>query len=350
MIEVIDVDECLVGKVMGLEVAPDRLDVVQFGSVFRQPLDAQPMGAGSERCAGEFAGVNGSIVLDQHDRRDGSSRLGTEEPVQLFEMSDEIAAALGPGSMDDELTGLVVEGAEHRDFLGLPRRGNAQIGARLRPGAGQIRMRQRLAFIAEQQDDVVGLGLLFEQLQTKTDPFDLLRDLASFQRVPGTPPAELFFRSALDNCERLMLTPSRASISARNRGIVQLGRSATGSMSKGVATRSAAALFTGAGPEATVAFSASTPARMKSLRHRRTVSSRTPNASEMRPLVQPASVSKIARARSASPRSRELASKSSSERCAPVAKRGDFPVMSSQMFDTPVESARHPLVNPAISA
>ena len=38
--------------------------------------------------------------------------------------------------MDDELTGLVFERAEHRDLLGLPWRGNALIGARLRPGAG----------------------------------------------------------------------------------------------------------------------------------------------------------------------------------------------------------------------
>jgi len=59
-----------------------------------------------------------------------------------------------------------------------------------------------------------------------------------------------------------MLTPSRASISACIRGIVQLGRSATGSISTGAATRSAAALFTGAVPAATVAFSASTPPRM----------------------------------------------------------------------------------------
>ena len=56
-----------------------------------------------------------------------------------------------------------------------------------------------------------------------------------------------------------------------------------------------------------LAFSAATPPAMKSLRHRRTVSSRTPNASAILGLVQPASVSSTARARSASPRSREPA-------------------------------------------
>ena len=80
---------------------------------------------------------------------------------------------------------------------------------------------------------------------------------------------------------------------------------ATGSSSKGVATRKAASLFTGGGPGAMLAFSAATPPAVKSLRHRRTVSSRTPNASAILGLVQPASVSSTARARSASPRSRE---------------------------------------------
>jgi len=92
-----------------------------------------------------------------------------------------------------------------------------------------------------------------------------------------------------------MRTPSRASISARRRGIVQLRRSATGSSSKGVATRVAASLFTGGGPGAMLAFSAATPPAAKSLRHRRTVSSRTPNVVAILELVQPASVKTTAR-------------------------------------------------------
>ena len=104
-----------------------------------------------------------------------------------------------------------------------------------------------------------------------------------------------------------MRTPSRASISVRRRAIVQLRRSATGSSSKGMATRKAASLFTGGGPVGMLAFSAATPPAVKSLRHRRTVSSRTPNASAISGLVQPVSVKSTARARSASPRSREPA-------------------------------------------
>ena len=124
-----------------------------------------------------------------------------------------------------------------------------------------------------------------------------------------------------------MRTPSRPSISARRRGIVQLRRSATGSSSKGVATRKAASLFTGGGPGAMLAFSAATPPAMKSLRQRRTVSSRTPNASAILGLVQPASVSRTARARSASPRSREPARAKRAAHCSSLAVTGDFPAM-----------------------
>ena len=111
-------------------------------------------------------------------------------------------------------------------------------------------MRQRLALVAIEQNNVAGFGLLLAHLQTQADPFDLVGDLASLQGVPRSPPTELFFRSALDSCDRLMRTPARASISARSRGIVQLRRSATGSSSKGVTTRKAASLFIGAGPGA----------------------------------------------------------------------------------------------------
>ena len=94
----------------------------------------------------------------------------------------------------------------------------------------------------------------------------------------------------------LVCTPSRASISVRRRGIVQLRRSAMGSSSKGVITRNAVSLFIGAGPGATLAVSAATPPSAESLRQRRTVSSRTPNASAICGLVQPDSVSSTARA------------------------------------------------------
>jgi hypothetical protein len=87
--------EGLVGEVMGLEVAPDRLDVVEFGRVFPQPLDGEPVRASRQRGERAFAGVDRTIVLDQHDRLGLSPGLRSIETVELLEMDDEIAAPLG---------------------------------------------------------------------------------------------------------------------------------------------------------------------------------------------------------------------------------------------------------------
>jgi hypothetical protein len=160
-----------------------------------------------------------------------------------------------------------------------------------------------------------------------------------------------FFRNALESCERLMLTPSQASISACRRGIVQFGRSATGSCSNGVTTRKAVSLFTGDGPGAMLARSASTPPAANALRHSRTVSSRTPNASAIGALVHPASVSSTARARSASPRSREPARAMSAPRWSSLAATGDFPAMAHTRESMRQLNRRmYPLVNQAESA
>jgi hypothetical protein len=322
-----DVCEGLVGEVMGLKIAPDWLDFVEFRGVFWQPLDGEPVcadGQGGERA---FAGMDRTIVLDQHDWLGLSPGLRSKETVELLQMGDEIAAALGRARVDDKLAREVIERPQHRDLLGLPRRRHTQVRPRLRPGAGEIGMGQRLALIAVEKNNVSGLGLLFAQLQAQAYPFHFAFRLASLQRVPGPSPAKVFFRKAFDSCERLMRTPSRASISVRRRAIVQLRRSATGSSSKGMATRKAASLFTAGGPGGMLAFSAATPPAAKSLRHRRTVSSRTPNASAILGLVHPASVKSTARARSASPRSRDSERAKRPARCLSLAVTGDFPAM-----------------------
>jgi hypothetical protein len=140
-----------------------------------------------------------------------------------------------------------------------------------------------------------------------------------------------------------MRTPSRASISARMRAIVQFGRLATGSSSSGATTRKAISPFTDDGPGAMLAFNAAVPPRLKSLRHSRTVSSRTLNASAMRGLVQPDSVSRMARALSASPRSREPASAARAERCSSLAETGDLPLMP-HLYDSMAIANRTPAV------
>jgi len=351
-VEVVGVGEGLVSEVMGFEVAPDRLDVVEFGCVFGQPLHGQPVRPGGESGERALAGVDRAVVLDQHDRLHLASGLRAIEMIDLFEMIDEVAAALGRAGVRDEPAREVIEGSQDRDLFGLSRRGHAQVRPRLRPGAGEIGVGQRLALVAVEKDNVAGFGLLFAKLKAQADPIDLIGDLASLQRVPRPPPAEVFFRNALASCDRLMRTPARASISARSRGIVQLVRSATGASSNGVATRKAASLFTGTGPGTTFAFKASIPPAMKAPRQKRTVSSRTPNASAIFELVQPESVSRTARARSASPRSRESERAKRAARCVSLAVTGDFPAMTSPTDESgfTANPNAYPLVNQSEAA
>lgn len=117
LVECVGVSEGLVGEMMRLEVAPDGLDVVQFRGVFGQPLDGEPMCAGGERRERALAGVDRAIVLDQDDRREGLSGPRTIEPIELLEMGDEIAAALGRAGVDDEFADRVIERAQQRDLL-----------------------------------------------------------------------------------------------------------------------------------------------------------------------------------------------------------------------------------------
>ena len=345
------ISEGLMGEMMRLEVVPDDLNVVEFGRIFGQPFDRDPVRAGGKGRHRSLARMDRPIVLNQHDRRERPAGHRTVEQVKLLKMSDEVTAALGRTGVDDELARDVIERTQHRDFLGLSRRRNAQVRADLGPNPGEIGMCQRFTLVAVQKHDIAGFGLALAQLQTQTDPIHLVCDLPSLQRVPRAPPTELFFRNALDNCERLMRTPSVFSISARSRAIVQFGRLATGASSNGVTTRRAVSLFTGSGPGATLAFNASTPLRMKSLRHSRTVSSRTPNASAIRGLVQPDSVNSTARARSASPRSREPAKADNVTRWSSVAVTGDFPLMA-HLSESVLAANRKtdPLVNPSESA
>ena len=48
-VEVVGIDERLVRKMVCLEVVPDAFDIVQFGRIFRQPFDSEPMRSGGKR-------------------------------------------------------------------------------------------------------------------------------------------------------------------------------------------------------------------------------------------------------------------------------------------------------------
>ena len=137
---------------------------------------------------GELADIDQSF-LDQHDRLHGSSGLGAIETVELLQVSDEVAAALGRAGVHDQLAREMIERADHRHFFGLSRRRHAQIGAALGPRPRQIEVRQGLTLVAIKQDDVAGLGLGLAQLKAQAHARDLAGDLATFQAVPRPPPA-----------------------------------------------------------------------------------------------------------------------------------------------------------------
>jgi hypothetical protein len=150
LVERSGVGEGLVGEVMGLEVAPDRLDVVEFGRVFRQPFDGEPVCAGGQSGERAFAGVDRTIVLDQHDRLGLSPRLRPIETVELVQMGDEIAAALGRAGMDDELARDVIERPQHRDLLGLPGAGTRKVRHGASANASKMKRAKHLAvFVAD---------------------------------------------------------------------------------------------------------------------------------------------------------------------------------------------------------
>src|SRR5215470_162034 len=327
--EVFAASERLVREMMPLQIAPNPLDGVELRGIFRQPLDREPGRAGGQRGSRRLAGVDRAVVENEPNRLGSDTRLGAVAAVDLREEGDEITAAFPLAGAHDQVTLRPVEGADQGDLARLAGGGNAQIGPLLGPDMGEVGMRERRRFVPEQQHDVTGLGLGFQQPTAQAGTINRVGILTPLQRVPRAPPAKApFLRSTTDNREGEMRTPERCSISSANRGNVQFGRSATGVSRSACATASAQPALTGGGPGATRRRSAATPPVMNVLRHSRTVSSRTPKAWAMRLLVHPDSVNSTARARSASPRSGDWLSSVKACRCAASAMIGDLPAMS----------------------
>src|SRR4051812_18436180 len=189
-VEVIRTVERLMSKVMPLQVAPETLDVVQLRSIFRQPLDPEPVGALGERGAACLAGVDRAVVEDQNEGLDRDASLGPIAPVDLLQESDEVRASFGPAGVNNEVATRPVEHAEHRHFGALARRRNAQVGPFLGPDMRQIGMGERFGLVREQKHDVTRLGLRFEQRPAQARPVHRVPVLATFQGVAGPSPAE----------------------------------------------------------------------------------------------------------------------------------------------------------------
>jgi len=329
--EVFDGWKGAVGEEVALEITPGPLDVVQLGRVFRQPLDGQPGSCGDRRM-GEPAGMDRAVVEHQHDRHDRPPRFRSVAMVKLFQQSDEVGAAFAGADMHDQFAAATVEHAEQRPLARLARRRDAQVGAPFGPSVRQIRMRQRLRFVAEQQDDVASNRLLAQQTQPQSRPVDRLRILSAVQAMAGAAPFEPPFFSALLNCAFEIESPLRAASSACNRGKVQFGRSATGLDRTSRAKARAASLLIGAGPACGCARKPSTPSAMNHVRHRRTLSGVTPKARAICPLVQPCTDNKTARARSTSSRRADRASASSSATSSTVATTRGRPTMTPSIL------------------
>src|SRR5215218_6307335 len=89
-VEVIRAGERLMSEVMPLQVAPETLDIVQLRSIFRQPLDGEPVGALGERGAACLAGVDRAVVEDEHEGLERNPELGPIAPIDLLQESDEV--------------------------------------------------------------------------------------------------------------------------------------------------------------------------------------------------------------------------------------------------------------------
>ena len=56
------------GEMMRLQVAPDRLDVIEFGGVFWQPFYGEPVDASCKRRLRGPAEMNGAVIAHEDNR------------------------------------------------------------------------------------------------------------------------------------------------------------------------------------------------------------------------------------------------------------------------------------------
>src|SRR3954452_4584852 len=102
-IEVISTGEDLMGEVMPLQVAPDPFNILELRGEFRQPLDPEPVSPQGERRAACFAGVDRTVVENEHERLERDPELGAIAPIDLLQESDEVRAALGSAGAHDQV-------------------------------------------------------------------------------------------------------------------------------------------------------------------------------------------------------------------------------------------------------
>src|SRR3954467_5060115 len=138
--ESVGIGEGTLGQIMLLEVAPASFDIVQFGGVFRQPLEGEPRAL--DKCAGcQLAGVDWPVV-ENRDQGPGAFG-GAVGGAELVEQGNEVGRALGGAGVHEQAAVAWIEGPEHRPLFRLAGGLDAQLGAALSPTARQIGMRER---------------------------------------------------------------------------------------------------------------------------------------------------------------------------------------------------------------
>src|SRR5215217_8199207 len=167
LIQIVGGGEGLMGQLMTLQITPNPLDIIEFGGVFWQPLDAQPVRPCRQGCRGCRAGMDRTVVENQHGWLGRRARPGAVEAIDLLQQRDEVRAALGPAGVHDQFTSGPVEYAKHRDFGGLSGGWHSQVGPSPGPDVSEVGVCQSLRFIAEQQHDVARLGLRFSSLRRR---------------------------------------------------------------------------------------------------------------------------------------------------------------------------------------
>ena len=161
-VEMIGVGEGLMREEVAFQVAPGSLDVIQFRGIFWEPLDGQPRPHG-EGSLGGLAGMDRTVVEDEDDGFVLAAGAWPVNRVEASQKGDEVAAALGGASADDQLVFGEVESADHRPLARLARRLDAQVAAAFGPGPGEIGMGESLRLVAEQQGDIAGFGLALQE-------------------------------------------------------------------------------------------------------------------------------------------------------------------------------------------
>lgn len=98
-------------EVVALHIAPDILDVVQLGGVFRQPFDGQPVRSRRQRGAARLAGMDRSIIEHEHDWLADHSGPWSVTAAEFAQQIDEVAAPFGPAGMDQQFAGRPIQHA-----------------------------------------------------------------------------------------------------------------------------------------------------------------------------------------------------------------------------------------------